>query len=196
MKRAAFLDRDGVINRDAGYVHRWEDFEFIEGAVDALRRLGSAGYHLVIVTNQSGLARGYFTQEQYDAMTRRMLQALEQEGVVIDAVYHCPHHPQGRIATWAMECDCRKPAPGLLLRASREHGLSLVDSIMIGDKPSDIAAARAAGVGRAFAVRSENDESSLEHSLADASYDSLAHCVDDLLATRREPGSPRDGLQP
>ena len=187
MKRAVFLDRDGVINLDRAYVHRWEDFEFVPGALDAAARLAAAGWTLVVVTNQSGIARGYYTEDDYQALTRQMVDAFAARGVPVAAVYHCPHHPSGRVAALAVDCECRKPAPGMLLRAAREHGLSLPDSMMVGDKPSDIAAARAAGVGRAYLVASDNAESPTygadeEQVGADGAFASLADCVDHLLA--------------
>jgi D-glycero-D-manno-heptose 1,7-bisphosphate phosphatase len=182
MRRAVFLDRDGVINIDRAYVHRWEDFDFVPGALDAMARLNRAGWRLVVVTNQSGIARGYFGEAEYAELTRQMLAACADSGVQIDGVYHCPHHPRGKVAALAIECDCRKPAPGLILRAARELGLSLAESILIGDKPSDIAAARAAGLARAYLVRSDNEESLLARDGADAAFDSLAHCVQALLA--------------
>lgn len=182
MKRAAFLDRDGVINLDRAYVHRWEDFEFVPGALDAAARLYADGWTLVVVTNQSGIARGYYSEEDFQALTRRMEQAFADHGAPIAAVYHCPHHPSGRVASLAVDCDCRKPAPGMLLRAARGLGLSLADSMMIGDKPSDIQAARAAGVGRAYLVRSDNEESpAADADLgADGAFESLADCVRQL----------------
>ena len=180
-RKAAFLDRDGVINLDRAYVHRWDEFEFVPGAIDAMRRLKQAGYALVIVTNQSGLARGYYTEAQYQALTRAMTQALADAGAAIDAVYHCPHHPKGRVAGLDIDCDCRKPAPGMILRAARELKLSLADSILVGDKPSDIEAARAAGVGRAFLVQSDNAESHADLADADAHYADLSRCVNELL---------------
>jgi D-glycero-D-manno-heptose 1,7-bisphosphate phosphatase len=179
MRRAAFLDRDGVINFDRAYVYRWQDFEFIPGAVEAMARLCTAGYRLIVVTNQSGISRGYFDEAQFQELTQRMLTALLERGVVVDAVYHCPHHPEGIIAPLAFECDCRKPLPGMILRAASEHGLSLRDSILVGDKPSDIQAARAAGVGRAFVVCADNEALTPE---ADAAFDNLLHCVDAFLA--------------
>ena len=187
MLRAAFLDRDGVINRDLGYVHRWEDFVFLPGAIDAMADLRNAGFSLVIVTNQSGIARGYFTESQYHQLTQRLLTEFGERGIHIDGVYHCPHHPSGTIAQFAIECDCRKPAPGLILRAAKELGISLDDSILIGDKPSDIAAARAAGVGRAFAVRSGNKESMWDSVVPDGLFDSLSDCVNALLAANALP---------
>ena len=181
-RKAVFLDRDGVINRDRAYVSRWEDFEFVPGAIDAMRRLKTAGYALVVVTNQSGIARGYYSEAQYQALTAAMQQALLEAGAAVDAVYHCPHHPKGAVAELAIDCDCRKPAPGMILRAARELKLSLADSILVGDKPSDIEAARAAGVGRAYIVQSDNAESGPGLAGADAACADLSACVALLLA--------------
>ena len=181
MTRAAFLDRDGVINADRAYVHRWEDFEFLPGALEAMARLDAAGWRLVIVTNQSGIARGLYDEAQFDALMREVVGACVEWGMRAPLVYHCPHHPRGTVARYAVDCDCRKPAPGMLLRAAAEHGLSLPDSILVGDKPSDIAAARAAGVGRAFFVRSDNEESTPEAGAGAAGvFDDLASCVEAL----------------
>jgi D-glycero-D-manno-heptose 1,7-bisphosphate phosphatase len=180
LRKAAFLDRDGVINLDRAYVGRWEDFEFVAGAVDAMRALKQAGFALVVVTNQSGIARGYYTEEQYQALTIAMKQALVEAGAAVDAVYHCPHHPAGAVAGLAADCDCRKPAPGMILRAARELNLSLSDSILVGDMPSDIQAARAAGVGRAYIVHSDNIKSGLGLAGADAAYADLYSCAADL----------------
>jgi rfaE bifunctional protein nucleotidyltransferase chain/domain len=180
LRKAAFLDRDGVINQDRAYVHRWEDFEFVPGAIDGMRRLQQAGYALVIVTNQSGLARGYYSEEQYRELTRALLAELAHQGVQLDGVYHCPHHPKGSVPHLATDCDCRKPAPGMILQAARELGLSLADSILIGDKPSDIEAARAAGVGHAYRVHSDNPESGTDTGAADGHYADLLSCATQL----------------
>ncbi len=181
-RQAVFLDRDGVINLDRAYVSRWEDFEFVPGAVDAMRRLKAAGYALVVVTNQSGIARGYYSEAQYQALTAAMQQALADAGAAVDAVYHCPHHPKGQLAELAIECDCRKPAPGMILRAAKDLNLSLADSVLIGDTRSDIKAARAAGIGRAYIVQSDNAESGQGLAGADAACADLSACVALLLA--------------
>lgn len=181
-RKAAFLDRDGVINLDRAYVHQWDEFEFVPGAIDAMRRLREAGYVLIVVTNQSGLARGMYTEAQFQELTRRMCEHLAEAGAAVEAVYHCPHHPKGKVPELAMDCDCRKPEPGMILRAAREHGLSLAHSIMVGDKPSDIEAARKAGVAKAFIVASDNEESDGSLAGADARYDDLQSCVADWLA--------------
>jgi D-glycero-D-manno-heptose 1,7-bisphosphate phosphatase len=165
---------------DRAYVSRWEDFEFVPGVVEAMRALKHAGFALVIVTNQSGIARGYYSEAEYQALTTRMKQVLAEAGAAVDEVYHCPHHPAGAVAGLAMHCDCRKPAPGMILRAARELKLSLLDSILVGDKPSDILAARAAGIGKAYIVHSNNPESGQGQSGADAAYVDLNSCVADL----------------
>ena len=180
LRKAAFLDRDGVINQDRAYVHRWEDFEFVPGAIEGMRRLQGAGYALVIVTNQSGLARGYYTEAQYQALTAALRAELARQGVKLDGVYHCPHHPKGTVPELSIDCDCRKPAPGMMLQAARELGLSLPDSLLIGDKPGDIEAAQAAGVGRAYQVQSDNSESGADHAAADGHYASLLDCATQL----------------
>lgn len=180
LRKAAFLDRDGVINQDRAYVHRWEDFEFVPGAIDGMRRLQQAGYALIMVTNQSGLALGYFSEEQYQELTHTVLAELARQGVQVDGVYHCPHHPKGSVPHLATDCDCRKPAPGMILQAARDLGLSLAESILIGDKPSDIEAARAAGVGRAYRVDSNNPESGLDMSAANGHYADLLTCATHL----------------
>ncbi len=187
LRKAAFLDRDGVINKDKAYVHRWEDFEFVAGAIEGMRALQAAGYALVVVTNQSGLARGYYTEAQYQQLTAALKDELARQGVLLDGVYHCPHHPKGSVEALAINCDCRKPAPGLLLQASSELGLALGESLLIGDKPSDIEAARAAGVGRAYLVASDNPESGANPAMADGHFASLLDC-----ATHLFPAHPQE----
>lgn len=184
LRKAAFLDRDGVINRDRAYVHRWEDFEFVAGAIEGMQRLQAAGYALVVVTNQSGLARGYYTEAQYQQLTTHMRHTLATFGVQLAGVYHCPHHPQGSVEGLAVECDCRKPAPGLITRAAQELGLSLPDSLLVGDKPSDIEAARAAGVGRAYQVQSDNPEAHASGTAADGCFASLSDCAAQLFPSQ------------
>ncbi len=149
---AAFIDRDGVINRDHGYVSRWEDFEFIPGVEAAMARLQQLGFAIVVVTNQSGIGRGYYDEAAFKALTAQMTDTLGARGVDVTGVYFCPHHPTKALGDYLKDCDCRKPAPGLLLRAAHDHQLALDQSIMIGDKLSDIEAGRAAGVARCYQV--------------------------------------------
>lgn len=145
-RRAAFLDRDGVINVDRGFVSLWDDFEFLPGVIEAMQALQAAGFALIVVTNQSGIARGYYSEAVFHALTDRIHRELEALGVHVTATYHCPHLASGSIEPYAIACDCRKPMPGMLLRAAREWDLDLSRSFIVGDKPSDIDAGVAAGV--------------------------------------------------
>lgn len=150
-RRAAFLDRDGVINADTGYVHRWDDFQFLPGVEEAISRLARADYQVVVVTNQSGIGRGLYSAADYEKLTQNMLRHLNAAGAPVLAVYHCPHAPGSSADGGA--CDCRKPLPGMLLRAAREHRLDLAQSLLVGDKESDVQAGWAAGVGATILVR-------------------------------------------
>jgi D-glycero-D-manno-heptose 1,7-bisphosphate phosphatase len=144
-RRAVFLDRDGTINVEKNYLHRIEDFEFIPGAPEAIRRLRSAGYLVFVVTNQSGIARGYFSQKDVDCLHERIQQELMSCGTRIDAFYVCPHHPATGAKELRVACDCRKGSPGMLLRAAEEYDIDLKNSFMIGDKLADIEAGQRAG---------------------------------------------------
>lgn len=147
MKKAAFLDRDGVINIDHAYVHRFEDFEFIPGVLQAARMLVEAGFELIVVTNQSGIGRGYYTQDDFLALDARVRKVFADAGAPITDVYFCPHHPSKALEPWRCECSCRKPAPGMILKAIKEHDIDPAFSVMFGDKQSDMQAALAAGIG-------------------------------------------------
>ena len=138
MKKAIFLDRDGTINIDNGYVYRREDFQYIPGVVDALRELQQMGYLLIIATNQSGIARGYFTEEQYLEFQKWIVDDLKEKGVLISKTYYCPHLPNGKIDKYSIECNCRKPKTELFRRAQKEFDISLKDSFVIGDKTRDL----------------------------------------------------------
>lgn len=144
-RRAVFLDRDGTINVEKDYLHRIEDFRFITGAQDALRCLQAAGFLLIVVTNQSGVARGFFPREAVCRLHEHMQQLLQQVGVSIDGFYICPHHPTEGQGPYRVDCDCRKGAPGMLLQAAADHGIDLSRSWMIGDKLADVEAGVAAG---------------------------------------------------
>ncbi len=147
MIRAAFLDRDGVINIDHAYVHRWEDFEFIDGVFEAARKLHEKGFSLFIVTNQSGIGRGYYTEEDFLTLDAKVREAFAKAGAPISGVYFCPHHPENALPQYRCECRCRKPAPGMILQAAKDFDIDLQTSVMFGDKPSDMIAAKSAGVG-------------------------------------------------
>jgi D-glycero-D-manno-heptose 1,7-bisphosphate phosphatase len=145
-RRAAFLDRDGVINVDAGYVHRIEDFEFVPGTLEACRELARRGWLLVVATNQSGIGRGLYTAQDFNALTDWMRGRFERSGGPLAGVYYCPHHPTDAIDGFRIRCDCRKPQPGMLLRAARDLSLDLAQSVLFGDKCEDLLAAQSAGI--------------------------------------------------
>lgn len=146
LRRAVFLDRDGVLNNDfpesvrgpAGHVKSLEEFRLIRSSVGAIAALSRAGLFVCVVSNQSGIARGYFTEADFESMSRALREAVATEGGRIDAIYHCPHMPDAG-------CSCRKPLPGMLLSAAEEHGLDLSRSVMVGDSRTDILAGEAAG---------------------------------------------------
>lgn len=143
---AAFLDRDGVINVDSGYVGQWEDFEYLPDAVEGLKQLQNAGFKLFVVTNQSGIARGYYTEDDFLALTKAMTADLSAKGVTLAAVYYCPYLEDADLEPYRVASYLRKPEPGMLIQAAQDHDIDVSRSIMVGDKVSDMVAAERAGV--------------------------------------------------
>lgn len=172
---AAFLDRDGVINVDHGYTSRIEDFAWVPGVLDGAARLRERGFALVVVTNQSGIGRGYYTEGAFAALTDWMRAAFEQAGAPLAGVYHCPHHPSDALGALRVDCACRKPAPGMLLQAAHELDLALSSSVLFGDKPSDLLAAQAAGVPHRWLLATNGREpiASIPEGLASGRADRL-----------------------
>ncbi len=136
--RAVFLDRDGTMNKDVPYCHRPEDFELFPTTARAIKRLNESGYKVIVITNQSGVARGYFTEATLGRIHQKMLSQLAEEGARVDDIYYCPHHPDDN-------CECRKPKPKMVLKAVKEHDIDLRQSFMVGDKPLDIQLGKSAG---------------------------------------------------
>jgi D-glycero-D-manno-heptose 1,7-bisphosphate phosphatase len=143
---ALFLDRDGVINVDKSYIFRREDFEWVEGAQDVIRRFNAMGWWVFVVTNQSGIARGYYTEEQMQALHDWMTAELAAANIHIDRIYHCPFHEEGTIPRYTRDSYDRKPKPGMLIRAMTDFPVIKERSFLIGDKQADLEAAQAAGV--------------------------------------------------
>ncbi len=137
--KAIFLDRDGVINKEVSYLSNPEMFEFIEGSIEALKILKQKTYLLIIITNQAGIARGYFTEETLKAIHKKMINNLIQNGVELDDIYYCPHHPD-----FTGSCGCRKPNPGMILKAKLKYNIDLTQSYVIGDTLNDIQTGQAA----------------------------------------------------
>ncbi|MEE9399130.1 MAG: HAD family hydrolase [Dehalococcoidales bacterium] len=136
--RAIFLDRDGTMAKDVHYCHRPEDFELFPDTAKAINLWHERGFKVIIVTNQSGVARGYFTEETLARIHDKMKKELAKDGAFVDAIYYCPHHPDDN-------CDCRKPKPKMVLRATKEHNIDLSQSFVVGDLPIDIGLGRAVG---------------------------------------------------
>lgn len=144
--KALFLDRDGVINIDKGYVHSIDDFEFVPGIFEFCQRAEQKGFAIFVVTNQSGIGRGFYSESDFGQLTQWMCEAFAEKGVNIQQVYYCPHHPREAKGQYLKECDCRKPKPGMLIKAINEYGVNPDKSLMLGDSDTDIVAAKAAGV--------------------------------------------------
>ena len=179
---AIFLDRDGVINVDTGYVYLVDDFKFIDGVIDALLQLKQKGYLLVVVTNQSGIARGLFTEEQFMSLTEWMDWSLADRGVDLDGIYFCPHHPSEGSDQYRKSCTCRKPGPDMILDAVKHLDIDLTRSYMVGDKPSDMKAAINAGVAHKILLETGKSITEEGRALADAIYPSLVEFADGVPA--------------
>lgn len=128
--KVVFLDRDGVINVEKNYLYKTEDFQFIDGTFEALKKFISQGYAIVIVTNQAGIGRGFYTEEQYDLLTQYYLNLLEIEDIHVAAVYYCPHHPTHGVGEYLIDCTCRKPHPGMLLKAKESLNIDMSNSLL------------------------------------------------------------------
>jgi D-glycero-D-manno-heptose 1,7-bisphosphate phosphatase len=152
MRKALFLDRDGIINVDAGYVHRVADFNWQDGIFDLVVAAREAGFSPVVTTNQSGIGRGYYTESAFHELTRWMCAEFERRGGSIERVYHCPYHPEALRAEYRADHAFRKPKPGMILAARDDLDIDLAGSISIGDQWTDVEAANAAGVGMALLV--------------------------------------------
>ncbi|TAN04634.1 MAG: HAD family hydrolase [Rhodanobacteraceae bacterium] len=165
-RRALFLDKDGVINVDHGYVCTPERTDFIDGIFDLCRASTRNGFLNVVVTNQAGIARGHYAESQFLAYMDWVRSEFRKRDARLDAVYYCPHHPVHGIGDYLRDCECRKPKPGMLLAAQRDLGLDLGGSILIGDSGSDIGAGEAAGVGTCLRVAAIMDQATMRPAFA------------------------------
>ena len=156
MNKAVFLDRDGTVIRDHGYLDNEDDIELLDGAGDALQRLIRTGFKLILVTNQSGIGRGFFTSDVVEAQHRRLAELLTPWNVSFTSIEICPHAPDD-------DCDCRKPSPRLLLQAARTHDIDLHQSFMVGDKPSDVEAGRNSGCAASIMIQGRADTANADY---------------------------------
>ena len=168
-------------------MHRIEDFVLLPGVVQALRALEAAGYRRVVVTNQSGIARGLYTEADYQRLTDQYRERLRHAGVTLDAIEYCPHLPDAPVPQYRRACECRKPGPGMLVKVIRALEIDAASSFLVGDRLTDVQAGRAAGIGRCFLVRTGYALSAEAVAAADGVYEDLLSCVQDVLST---PGRP------
>lgn len=167
MQKAIFLDRDGVINIEKNYLHKIEDFEFVDGIFEALSLFQKFGYKLFIITNQSGIGRGYYTLDDFDKLTSWMIKEFEKEGIIISQVECCPHSPNDN-------CLCRKPKIGMIDEILKKHSINLSESWLIGDKNSDILCAKNAKIKNTIQVKSGHD------------FDEKTSCADYVCSSIKE----------
>lgn len=146
MRKVIFLDRDGTINVEKSYLHKWEDFEFEKNAIEGLKKLKDSGYEFIVVTNQSGIGRGYYTEEDLVTLNNQMTEKLKEFGIEILECFYCPHHPEKGIGKYKVDCNCRKPNPGMLLEGIKKYDVDIENSFMIGDKKGDLEAGKKAGL--------------------------------------------------
>lgn len=152
MNKALFLDRDGVINKEKNYLYKIEDFEFIDGVFETCKYFQDNGYLIIVITNQAGIARGKYTEDDYQTLTNWMIKEFEKNNIKISKVYYCPHHPD-----FSGDCECRKPNPGMILQAKKDFDIDLSQSILVGDKNSDIEAGINAGIKMNYLVETGHE---------------------------------------
>lgn len=173
MNKAIFLDRDGTINVEKNYLYRIDDFEFLPGVVDALKQLQRAGFMLIIITNQSGIARGYYTEKDFQKLNEWMVTQLKMQDVIIDQVYFCPHLPDAEVEKYRKDCNCRKPKLGMFQQAIADYNIQLSKSYAIGDKIRDCAICEQT-VCKGFLV-GENEQPEIIEKVKDGGYERVGY---------------------
>lgn len=183
MNNAIFLDRDGTINVEKDYLYRIEDFEFLPGVIEALKALQSAGFKLIIITNQSGIARGYYSEEDFQKLNAWMIEELLTHGIEIAAVYYCPHHPDAKIEKYKEDCSCRKPKLGMYEQAIKDFDINLEGSYAIGDKIRDCSICETTPCQGILIAENENKE--VVDAVRDCKYRNVEYAIDLLDAADR-----------
>lgn len=183
MNKAIFLDRDGTINIDKAYLSKIEDFEYIPGVIEGLKLLQDAGYLLIIITNQSGIARGYYSEEEFIKLNNWMIMDLNNKGINISRVYYCPHHPEGQVEKYRVNCECRKPKLGMYETAIKEFDIDVSLSYTIGDKVRDSVLCEVTDC-KGFLI-SNLEKSSVIENVKKGKYKNIRY-VDSLLEAAKE----------
>ena len=184
MRAAVFLDRDGVINVDHGFVHRIEDFEFVPRVHDALKIIREHGYLLILITNQAGVAYGMYTEDDVKILHDWMQRELDKEGLAFDGIYYCPHHPENGVNQYLCDCDCRKPKTGLIRKALADFDIDLKNSYMVGDRPSDIRTGINAGLKGSYLVRTGKPITDEGQNLADQVFSDLFEFAQQIIMSK------------
>lgn len=176
MNKALFLDRDGIINVDHGYVYKPEEFEFTPEIFDICKKAQELDFKIFVITNQSGIARGYFNEQDFEKLSHWMVEQFKQKNIVIEEVFYCPHHPTKGNNEYVRVCDCRKPAPGLIFQAQKKYNIDLQHSVFLGDKVSDMKAANNAGIKRRILLVGQyGDDSQIEATRVTSLNEVIAH---------------------
>jgi D-glycero-D-manno-heptose 1,7-bisphosphate phosphatase len=185
MAKAIFLDKDGTLIPDIPYNVNPDLITIVPDAIEGLKQLSAEGYLLIIISNQAGVARGYFTEDKLPAVEQRIKQLLEKQGVKLSAFYYCPHHPEGTVSRYTDDCYCRKPQPGMLLKAARDHNIDLPSSWMIGDILNDVEAGNRAG-SKTVLINNGNETEWIAGTLRSPTYisNSINQAAEDILSTQ------------
>ncbi|MGQ8363877.1 D-glycero-beta-D-manno-heptose 1,7-bisphosphate 7-phosphatase [Glaciecola sp. 1036] len=159
-EKALFLDRDGVINVNHGYVFNQQMFEWIPGIFELVKQAKQQAYLVIVVTNQSGIGRGYYSEQDFQQLTQWMLSEFDKQGCSLTDIYYCPHHPKDALGIYKQQCDCRKPAPGMINQAVAQYSLNPEHCVMVGDKAGDMQAAFSAQIGRRILFSEDKSQQS------------------------------------
>jgi D-glycero-D-manno-heptose 1,7-bisphosphate phosphatase len=176
VNKAVFMDRDGTIVEDVGYMNSPAQIKFIPGSIEAIKLLNEAGYKVVVITNQAGVARGLVTEDMLQTIDKTLHKWILNGGAHLDGLYYCPHHPEHGVYPYKQVCECRKPHPGLIKRAQRDLNIDLANSYMIGDKATDVEAGKRAGTKAVFVKSGHGNEEK------DKLVEKPDHIADNLLA--------------
>lgn len=182
MKKAVFLDRDGTINKEKNYLYKKEDFSFLPGVIEGLKILQNAGYMLVIITNQSGIGRGYYTENEFNILCEWMQSELKKEGIVISGIYYCPHLPDAPIEKYRVACSCRKPKTGMFELAAKELNIDMSASWTVGDRLRDCIVAQSLNC-KGILVENSEDKKTIQD-IRDKKYRAVTYAENLLEASK------------